>query len=82
MKKQEIIEDTLLITAINKDKKVFERVSRISGITSTLKLTVELDVNTEIYPIEKDRNYALVLATSLTPDLNEDFDLFRYGPSG
>ena len=52
-------------------------VSRISGETVVHKLQIELDVNTDIYPMDKDSFYALVLANSLTADGNEEFDLFR-----
>ena len=54
-------------------------VSRISGETVVHKLQIELDVNTDIYPMDKDSFYALVLANSLTADGNEEFDLFRQG---
>ena len=53
-------------------------VSRISGKTEVHKLEIELDVNSEIYPMLKGQYYALVLANSLTSDGNEDFDLFRH----
>ena len=54
-------------------------VSRISGETVVHKLQIEFDVNTDIYPMDKDSFYALVLANSLTADGNEEFDLFRQG---
>ena len=61
---------------------LFFVVSRISGKTEVHKLAIELDVNTDIYPMEKSQYYALVLATSLTSDGNEDFDLFRHTNQG
>ena len=42
------------------------------------KLEIELDVNTDIYPMQKGAFYALVLANSLTADGVEEFDLFRH----
>ncbi len=45
------------------------------------KLDIELDVNTDIYPMQKDGSYALVIANSLTADGNEEFDLFRHSMS-
>jgi hypothetical protein len=36
-------------------------------------------VNTDIYPMQKEGTYALVIANSLTADGVEDFDLFRHG---
>ena len=76
--KQKLIEDTFYVSDINKDGKVFEKVSRISGKTETNKLEIELDVNTDIYPMAKGQYYALVLANSLTADGVEEFDLFRH----
>ena len=52
--------------------------SRISGKSEVHKLEIELDVNTEIYPMQKSQYYAIVLSNSLTADGAEDFDLFRH----
>ena len=65
------------MTGINVDKKVFDKVSRISGTTEFNKFTVELDVNTDIYPMQEGVSYDIVLANSLTADGNEEFDLFN-----
>ena len=46
------------------------------------KLEIELDVNTDIYPMEKDAYYAMALATSLNQDGSEDFDIFAYQHEG
>ena len=51
--------------------------SRISGTTESHHLQVELDVNTDIYPVKTETFYGFVLANSLTEDGAEDFDLFR-----
>ena len=77
MSRQKLIDDTLLVTGINKDGKVFEKVSRISGSTEILKLNIELDVNTDIYQIQEGSMYEFCLANSLTQDAAEEFDLFR-----
>ena len=37
-----------------------------------------MDVNTDIYPMEVDAHYAMVLASSLNQDDKEDFDIFTY----
>ena len=57
-------------------------VSRISGKTIVGKLEIELDVNTDIYPMVQGQNYALVLANFITSDPNEEFDLFRHNAPG
>lgn len=46
------------------------------------KFDIELDVNTDIYPMEKDAHYAMILATSLNQDGSEEFDIFTYMNEG
>ena len=55
------------------------KVSRISGKTEPNNFEIELDVNTDIYPMQKDCTYAMVIANSLTADGNQEFDLFKNG---
>jgi len=40
-------------------------VSRIEAKSEVNKLEIELDINTDIYPMEKDAYYAMALASSL-----------------
>lgn len=42
------------------------------------QLEVELDVNSEIYPMEVKEHYDFAISTSLTNDGAPDFDLFQY----
>ena len=56
--------------------------SRISGKSEVHKLQIELDVNSDIYPMSKGSFYALCLAKSVTADGNEEYDLFRQGNTG
>ena len=46
------------------------------------KLEVQLDVNTDIYPMEKDAYYAMCIASSINTDGSEEFDIFRYQSEG
>ena len=46
------------------------------------KLQIELDVNTDLYPMTKGAYYALVLTNSLTPDGAENYDLFTNNAQG
>ena len=46
-----------------------------------LKLEIEVDINTDIHPMQEGTFHALVLANSLTADGSEDFDLFRHTTS-
>ena len=50
--------------------------SRISGKTDVYKLSIELDVNTDIFPMHKGVSYALVLANWLSNE-DQDYDLFE-----
>ena len=51
-------------------------VSRISGKSEVYKLSIELDVNTDIYPMQKGVPYDMVFANWLTNG-DQDFDLFE-----
>lgn len=87
-----LIEDTIKIDEINKDGKVFERgktkqildclVSRIQATSEINKLSIELDINTEIYPVNKGEYYKLFLASSVNSDGSENFDIIRYENEG
>jgi len=50
-------------------------VSRIQATSSVNKLSIELDMNTEIYQVEKDGFYKLVLAKSVNADGSDTFDI-------
>jgi preprotein translocase subunit SecB len=43
-------------------------VSRICATSEVNKLSIELDVNTEIYQMDKDVYYKMVLASSVNAD--------------
>ena len=53
-------------------------VSRVHATSKVNRLQIELDVNTEIYQIEKDAFYKLVLASSVNADGSDTFDIIRY----
>ncbi len=57
-------------------------VSRIEAKSQIMKIDIELDVNTDIYPMEKDAYYSMVLANSVNQDGSEDFDILRYDHQG
>ena len=57
-------------------------VSRITAKSEVMKFEVELDVNTDIYPMELDAYYSMVLATSVNLDGSEGFDILRYDHQG
>ena len=56
-------------------------VSRIKATSSVHRLTIQLDVNTEIYPMEMTF-YKMVLASSVNADGSDMFDIIRYENEG
>ena len=57
-------------------------VSRVSASSQVNRLTVELDVNTDIYPMAAGEFYKLVLATSVNADGSDAFDIIQYENQG
>ena len=53
-------------------------VSRVSARSEVLQLAIELDVNTDIYPIEQGAFYKLVIADSVNADGSDNFDIIQY----
>ena len=56
--------------------------SRIEAKSEVMKIDIELDVNTDIYPMEKDAYYSMVIANSVNLDGSEEFDILRYDHFG
>jgi DNA-directed RNA polymerase I, II, and III subunit RPABC3 len=61
-------EDTLIIKSLDKNGKLFDRITRIEGIASETQCNIILDVNSEIYKVSKDKLYSILLTKSLFPD--------------
>ena len=61
-------EDTLVINTLDKHGKVFDRITRIEGVTNDSNCNIILDINSEIYKITKDKQYSILLTKSLFPD--------------
>ena len=43
---------------------------------------MELDVNTDIYPMESDAYYSMVIASSVNADESQEFDILKYDAAG
>ncbi len=76
-----LFEDNLRVTDVDKEGKAFDKVSRIEGITEDSACKVLLDVNSDIYPIPKDSYYSILITKSLNVDgspspNNFNFDLY------
>ena len=46
------------------------------------KLSIELDINSDIYNMEAHAFYKMVLATSVNADGSDTFDIMRYENEG
>ena len=57
-------------------------VSRICATSEVNKLAIELDVNTDIYLMEKDVYYKMVIASSVNADGSDQFDIIRFENEG
>jgi DNA-directed RNA polymerase I, II, and III subunit RPABC3 len=76
-----LFEDNVTVTAIDKDGKVFDKVSRIEAKGVDSECNYLLDVNTDIYPMSKDSVYHLMISKSLYSDgsptpTNFNYDIF------
>lgn len=61
-------EDILVINQLDKNGKVFDKITRVEGTTSETNCSIVLDVNTDIYKISREKTYSILLTKSLYPD--------------
>ncbi|KAI9862128.1 MAG: DNA-directed RNA polymerases I, II, and III subunit RPABC3 [Trichoglossum hirsutum] len=66
----QLFDDTFNITAVDSQK--YDRVSRLTGISTGNDITMTLDVNTELYPCSIGDTLQLVLASTLSLDGSKD----------
>ncbi|KAJ7597189.1 hypothetical protein C8J56DRAFT_919452 [Mycena floridula] len=60
-----VFDDIFTISNIDKDGKKFDRVSRLIAHSKNYDMDLTLDFNVELFPLQKDENFALALASSL-----------------
>ncbi|KAJ4486328.1 RNA polymerase [Lentinula aciculospora] len=79
-----VFDDIFNISAIDKEGKKFDRVSRLYAHSKNYDMEITLDYNIELFPLAVNENFALALASSLAhgppttnPDANEDEDKDR-----
>ena len=73
-----LFEDNLVITDIDKDVKVFEKVSRVEGTAEDSQCKINMYVNSDIYPMSKDELYSLLITKSLNTDGTACPNSFNY----
>nr|XP_034907598.1 DNA-directed RNA polymerases II and V subunit 8A-like [Populus alba] len=69
------MEDIFIVGSVGKN---FDKVTRIEAWSERLELFMQLDVNTEVYPIKQEERYAVKLTTTL--DLDGTPDTAYYTP--
>ncbi|RKO95906.1 nucleic acid-binding protein, partial [Caulochytrium protostelioides] len=61
-----LFSDVFEVTQIDANGKKFDRVSRIAAISEQTGMTMELDVNVEIYPVSQGDHLVMMLVSSLS----------------
>ena len=52
MEKEKLLDDTIEIVALNREGKFFESVIRADAESKNYDIKIQVDINTDIYPIE------------------------------
>ncbi|KAI0726417.1 RNA polymerase [Fomitopsis betulina] len=60
-----VFDDIFTISAIDKEGKKFDRVSRLYAHSKNYDMDLTLDYNVELYPLQADQSFALALSSSL-----------------
>ncbi|KAK9111425.1 hypothetical protein Scep_018944 [Stephania cephalantha] len=74
-----LFEDIFKIDRIDPDGKKFDKVSRIEATSEQFDMYMQLDVNTEIYPLRDDEKFTMVLASTLNLDGTPDTGFYTQG---
>ncbi|CAH7689611.1 RNA polymerase, partial [Phakopsora pachyrhizi] len=67
-----LFDDLFTLTSLDKDGKKFDRVSRLSAISSNHQMDLTLDFHLELYPLKVGDSFSLALSSSLTPEGEKD----------
>ena len=70
MADSQLYEDTFTITALNSQK--YDRVSRLTATSADSATILTLDVNTELWPVNVNDPFQLMLASTLNLDGTKD----------
>uniref|UniRef100_A0A5B6ZYW7 Putative Nucleic acid-binding, OB-fold n=1 Tax=Davidia involucrata TaxID=16924 RepID=A0A5B6ZYW7_DAVIN len=74
-----LFEDIFKVDQLDPDGKKFDKVSRIEARSEQFDMYMQLDVNTEIYPIHVGEKFMMVLASTLNLDGTPDTGYFTQG---
>jgi len=73
-----LFEDNIQILSIDKEGKVFDKVSRLEARADDSDCKILLDFNSEIYPISKNSVYSIMITKSLASDGSPSPNNFSY----
>ena len=73
-----LFEDNIQILSIDKDGKVFDKVSRLEARADDTECKILLDFNSEIYTISKNSVYSIMITKSLASDGSPSPNNFSY----
>ena len=76
--KNTLFEDSFRITEIDKEGRAFDKVSRIEGFGEDSNCKITLDINTDVYPVSKEKYYSILIAKSLNADGTPSPNNFSY----
>ncbi|KAL6976165.1 DNA-directed RNA polymerases II and V subunit 8A [Sarracenia purpurea var. burkii] len=74
-----LLEDIFRVEKVDPDGKKFDKVSRIEATSERLGWYMQLDVNTELYPLHVGEKFMMVLAATLNLDGTPDSGYFTQG---
>ncbi len=67
-----VFTDTFLVTAVNPEKKIFDRVDRLQAKGETYECELIIDVNCDLWRIKKDDVICVTLANALVAGQTDD----------
>lgn len=79
-----LFDDFFRVERVNPDGKKFDKVTRIEAQSEKCGMFMQLDVNTEIYPIDKEERFLMALSTTLSLEggrqsLADKFEYIMHG---
>ncbi|XP_059431827.1 DNA-directed RNA polymerases II, IV and V subunit 8B-like [Corylus avellana] len=79
-----LFDDIFRVECVNPDGKKFDKVTRIEARSEKCGMFMQLDVNTDIYPIDKDERFLMALSTTLSLEggqksLADKFEYIMHG---
>ena len=77
MEKEKLLDDTIEIVALNREGKFFESVIRADAESKNYDIKIQVDINTDIYPVEIKNVQCLLHGIELLVLHCKDFELGR-----